>query len=209
MKQKLRILIIVGVLLIIAIITKIAFADLNEEEVKQSAIELGKEEIPIEGIYSNGVYHQSGQNNTLIDGKYPLTEDEMEILGQRYTLGDASTVEADRNSKEPIDKDSIDTNDALKILEWYCEYSLIEGGNPSKAMMYVGDLNRDGEIGPDDAVTALKYVTAVLIERADNIEEFLEQEKLEKEKLEQAPKVQEIQEQEESEQAETNTNEED
>lgn len=195
MKQKLRILIIVGVLLIIAIITKIAFADLNDEEVKQSAIELGKEEIPVEGIYSNGVYHESGQNNTLINGKYPLTEEEMEILGQRYKIGDASTVDADINSTEPIDKDSIDTNDAIKILEWYCEYSLIEGGNPSKAMMFVGDLDRNGEIAPEDAITVLKFITAVLIDRADNLETFLEQEK-----LEQAPN--------DSEQAKTNTNEE-
>ena len=91
MNKKIRILIIVGILLIAAIITKFALADSNENEYTEP-IGLGREPIPEESCYENGIY----DTESLIEGQYPLTEEEIEILSKRYTKGDATTVEEDR-----------------------------------------------------------------------------------------------------------------
>ena len=182
MKQKLRILIIVGVLLIVAIITKIAFADTEntEEELTQdSIIELGKEKISRDK-YKEEKYKSDNLINPTSwdvypetnDDDYPLTREEMEILSKRYNIvGNATAVMADTSAtedeySEEIVDSIINTDDAMEILKLYCE--LILAGDdeedrylPTKAQLYVCDVDRDGDIDSDDACTVLRYYTEI------------------------------------------------
>lgn len=176
MNKKIRILIIVGILLIVAIITKFALADSNEEGgyTTDQIKELGKEAIPVSICYKNGMY----KINNLKDGQYPLTAEEIEELQHRYTKGDASTVEADATDSEVIEQGIINSADAIQILKWYCHYSLLEEGTPSKAKIFAGDVDSDGDIDQNDAVIVLKYISAALLGEVDSLKDFIEQEEL-------------------------------
>lgn len=182
MKQKLRILIIVGVLLIVAIITKIAFAETDnteEGETKTEIIELGKEKISRDK-YKDGKYKINNLINQTSwdeypmtdDDNYPLTREEMERLSKRYGLiGNATAVMADMNAteneySEEIADSYIATNDAMEILKLFSEL-IVTGDDdddeylPTKAQLYVCDIDRDGDIDSKDATIVLRYFNEI------------------------------------------------
>ena len=91
-------------------------------------------------------------------------------------MGDASTVFEDASGLETTEKHIINEDDAMQILIWYCNYSLLDMGTPTKAELYVGDVDRDGDIDCIDSSNVLKFVTYALRDQTDDLETFVENE---------------------------------